>query len=87
MSQFPPPVNPDDLGRGPLIVGLTWTFASLAVIAVVLRFYVRIKLTSGPALDDWLMGVALVSASTKYTHLKTGRAGLFVMRAMLTISN
>ncbi|KAF2269979.1 integral membrane protein [Lojkania enalia] len=60
MSQFPPPVNPDDLGRGPMIMGLTWTFTSLAIVAVVLRFYVRIKLASGPALDDWLMGIALV---------------------------
>lgn len=62
MSQFPPPVNPDDLGRGPMIMGLTWTFTALAVIAVSLRFYLRSKLSSGPALEDWLMGAALVSA-------------------------
>lgn len=64
MSQLPVPVNPDDQGRGPLVMGLTWTFASVAIIAGVLRFYVRTKLAIGLCLDDWLMFAAIVRAST-----------------------
>ncbi|KID94232.1 integral membrane protein, partial [Metarhizium majus ARSEF 297] len=59
MSQLPVPVNPDDQGRGPLVMGLTWTFAGVAIIAGVLRFYVRTKLAIGLALDDWLMFAAI----------------------------
>ncbi|EFY97822.1 hypothetical protein X797_006445 [Metarhizium robertsii] len=59
MSQLPVPVNPDDQGRGPLVMGLTWTFATVAIIAGVLRFYVRTKLAIGLCLDDWLMFAAI----------------------------
>ncbi|KUJ18478.1 uncharacterized protein LY89DRAFT_780548 [Mollisia scopiformis] len=58
--EFPPAVNPDDPGRGPMIVGLTWTFTSLAVIAVALRFYVRKFVTRALGWDDWLMLFAVV---------------------------
>ncbi|KAM5492715.1 hypothetical protein MaudMau93_001431 [Microsporum audouinii] len=60
MSHMPLLINPDDLGRGPLIMALTWTFASLAAIAVALRYYVRIKLSNRLVLDDWLIGAALI---------------------------
>lgn len=61
----PPPVDPSDTGRGPMILGLTWTFAGIAIIAAALRSYVRVKVTKGLGLDDWLMNAAVVSA---YTH-------------------
>ncbi|KAI8946244.1 hypothetical protein F4801DRAFT_76181 [Xylaria longipes] len=43
-------------GSGPLILGLNWTFASLAIIAVGMRMWFRRRI--GYALDDWLMVVA-----------------------------
>lgn len=57
---FPPPVNPNDLGRGPMIVGLTWTFTILAMTAVALRIYVRKTVTKALGWDDWIMLVAVV---------------------------
>ncbi|KJZ71731.1 hypothetical protein HIM_08873 [Hirsutella minnesotensis 3608] len=58
---FPPPVDPDNLGRGPLIMGLTWTFTALAMVTVALRFHVRSRLRrSSFAWDDWLMLAAMI---------------------------
>ncbi|KAK6825859.1 hypothetical protein PG987_013353 [Apiospora arundinis] len=53
--QFPPPVNPDNLGRGPMIKGITWTFTIIAMIAVGLRLRVRWTLSKSWALEDWIM--------------------------------
>lgn len=61
---FPPPVNPDDPGNGPLIMGLLWTFTALATVAVGMRFYVRNKMR-GFKFDDWIMLVALVRDSSR----------------------
>lgn len=59
MSGLSEAVDYNDLGRGPLIMGLTWTFAGLAILAVMLRFYVRTKLGNGIILEDWLMLAAM----------------------------
>ncbi|KAK0630992.1 hypothetical protein B0T17DRAFT_236873 [Bombardia bombarda] len=59
--EFPPPRNPNDLGRGPLVMGLTWTFTGLAIITTVLRMFVRRKVGTrklGP--DDWIMFAAML---------------------------
>ncbi|KAK7990066.1 hypothetical protein PG989_010381 [Apiospora arundinis] len=75
MPVFPPPRNPNDLGRGPMLMGLTWTFTGLAVLTTLLRFYVRKRIGPHFAVDDWLMAAAaafqlaaqiLVSMSFKY---------------------
>ncbi|KAK3329997.1 hypothetical protein B0H66DRAFT_611191 [Apodospora peruviana] len=58
--EFPPARNPDDLGRGPVIIGFTWTFTLLAVMAATLRLYVRRKKAPGPSSDDWIMFVAML---------------------------
>lgn len=58
---FPPPVNPNDLGRGPLVVGMCWTFTSLCIIVIALRFYVRRRIHV-IGWDDWIMLAAVVSA-------------------------
>ena len=60
MPEFPPPVDPGDPGRGPLIMGFGWTFTILAIIAVGFRFYLRRRFGSGSGWDDWLMFIALV---------------------------
>ncbi|KAK8054933.1 hypothetical protein PG993_000160 [Apiospora rasikravindrae] len=57
---FPPPRNPHDLGRGPMVMGLTWTFTILAIVTTLLRFYVRRRIGPHPAPDDWLMLVAAI---------------------------
>ncbi|KAK0666046.1 hypothetical protein QBC41DRAFT_326642 [Cercophora samala] len=59
--QFPPPIDPDDPGRGPLVMGLNYSFTVLAMMAVALRFYVRRKVGNRTwGWDDWLMLVAVV---------------------------
>ncbi|KAK8102242.1 hypothetical protein PG984_015388 [Apiospora sp. TS-2023a] len=39
---FPTPVNPDDQGIWPLMIGIICTFTSLALIIIAVRLYVRI---------------------------------------------
>ncbi|KAK6844450.1 hypothetical protein PG995_014560 [Apiospora arundinis] len=53
--QFPPPVNPGNLGRGPMIMGITWTFTIIAMMVVGLRLHVRWMLSKSWALEDWIM--------------------------------
>ncbi|KAM7191677.1 hypothetical protein V8F33_008773 [Rhypophila sp. PSN 637] len=57
---FPPPVNPDDPGRGPLVIGFTWTFTSMGIIACSLRMLVSKKRKGGLGVDDWLMFTAML---------------------------
>ncbi|KAH8897332.1 hypothetical protein GQ53DRAFT_887691 [Thozetella sp. PMI_491] len=60
MASFSVPgQNPSDLGRGPAIVGVTWTFTVIAAGAVFLRLCVRKKVANRLGLDDWLMLLAL----------------------------
>ncbi|KAH7384631.1 hypothetical protein BKA66DRAFT_81944 [Pyrenochaeta sp. MPI-SDFR-AT-0127] len=59
-SAFPPPVNPSDPGRGPLVMGVTWTFSSLALVIVGMRFWVRIAVTKKISIEDWLMLLAVL---------------------------
>ncbi|KAI1742419.1 hypothetical protein F4680DRAFT_31749 [Xylaria scruposa] len=54
------PVNPGDPGRGPAIIGVTWTLTSLCSIFVAFRFYCRSQPPSRLGLDDWTILVALV---------------------------
>lgn len=61
MPMFPPPVNPSDLGRGPLVIGLTWTFSGLALIVVFVLFWIRIAVIKALKVEDWLILVAAVS--------------------------
>ncbi|KJZ74376.1 hypothetical protein HIM_06186 [Hirsutella minnesotensis 3608] len=58
---FPAVVNPGDPGRGPLIIGLLWTFTIAAVFLVALRFFIRWRLgRMGWGWDDWLMLIATI---------------------------
>ncbi|KAK4172410.1 hypothetical protein QBC36DRAFT_337969 [Triangularia setosa] len=57
---FPPPRNPDDPGRGPMVIGITWTFTGMAIIACSLRMLVSRKRKSGLGVDDWLMFAAML---------------------------
>ncbi|KAI1377947.1 hypothetical protein F4677DRAFT_414011 [Hypoxylon crocopeplum] len=59
-AAFPPPVNPDDLGRGPLVMGLTWTFSGLAVITTLLRLYVRKRIAPRLSIEDYLMVLSML---------------------------
>ncbi|KAI0009470.1 hypothetical protein F4779DRAFT_581727 [Xylariaceae sp. FL0662B] len=54
------PVDPNDPGIGPTIMGLTWTLTVLAILAVAARFYYRRQYRSFGSADDWIMLAALV---------------------------
>ncbi|KAK8137612.1 hypothetical protein PG984_003105 [Apiospora sp. TS-2023a] len=58
-EHFPPPQNPDDPGRGPLIMELTWTFTTISILALAVRFHVRRK-SRMLWWDDWIMLLALI---------------------------
>ncbi|EZF49847.1 hypothetical protein H103_06563 [Trichophyton rubrum CBS 288.86] len=62
----------DNPGRGPLIMGLTWSFAVLATITVGLRFYIRVELNNRPSLDDWLIAVALIFNFVSQSFVSVG---------------
>ncbi|KAI2777728.1 hypothetical protein F4815DRAFT_480482 [Daldinia loculata] len=47
-------------GRGPFIMGLTWTLTSLCIIVVSIRLYVNKRVQHSIAADDWIMLVATV---------------------------
>ncbi|TRX91997.1 hypothetical protein FHL15_007094 [Xylaria flabelliformis] len=53
-----PPADPGDLGRQPIIMGLTWALTSLCVVIVAARVYVRARILHGLLSDDWLMLIA-----------------------------
>ncbi|RYP46672.1 hypothetical protein DL768_007160 [Monosporascus sp. mg162] len=50
----------NDPGLGPTVMGLTWTFTSMAVIVVAFRFRVRRKVVRLVTADDWIMLIALI---------------------------
>jgi hypothetical protein len=54
-----PPVHPDDRGKGPALLAVSWTMTGLATIIVALRFVIRKRFVSWRA-DDWIMLAALV---------------------------
>ena len=60
-ATLPPQHDPNDPGRGPVIVGVTWALTSLSLFVVGLRFYVRRRVLHGLSSDDWLMLLAVVS--------------------------
>lgn len=66
LMALPPPIHPEDLGRGPLVMGVTWSFSGLALIAVGVRFWVRIAVTKQLKIEDWLMLLAVVGTSLEY---------------------
>lgn len=59
-ADIPPPRNPDDLGLGPVVMGITWTFTALASISTALRLYTRKRIAPHLAIEDWLMAIAMV---------------------------
>ncbi|KAJ4371316.1 hypothetical protein N0V83_004533 [Neocucurbitaria cava] len=60
LMALPPPIHPEDPGRGPLVMGVTWSFSVLALITVGMRFWVRIVVTKQVKIEDWLMLLAVL---------------------------
>ncbi|KAJ8123866.1 hypothetical protein ONZ43_g281 [Nemania bipapillata] len=54
------PVNPGDPGRGPAIIGVTWTLTTLASAFVAARMYIRSRPPSRVGWDDWTIVLALI---------------------------
>jgi len=73
----PPPVSPevrarlenDDLGS--TIVGVTVSFTVLALTAVLLRFYTRVRLIKNFGAEDWLMLVSMVRIRESHNEICT----------------
>ncbi|KAK0712208.1 hypothetical protein B0T21DRAFT_454743 [Apiosordaria backusii] len=66
---FPPPRNPNDPGRGPMVIGITWAFTGMAVIACSLRMMVGWKRKRGLGIDDWLMFIAMLLQIVNQTFI------------------
>ena len=47
--------------RGPIILGVAWIFTTLALLAVGARLFGKLKLTRNFGLDDFLIGLSMVS--------------------------
>jgi hypothetical protein len=54
----PPPLNPDNPGRGIWFMGLTWTLTILSLLTVGIRFWIRLAITLMIYIEDWIMLVA-----------------------------
>lgn len=50
--------NPSDPDHGPLILSVSWTLTTLALILIVMRFHVRINILHALGADDWVMLLA-----------------------------
>ena len=50
--------------RGPELLGVNWFFAISALLAVLMRCYVRIGIVKKFGLDDWMMAAATVCDSS-----------------------
>ncbi|KAI1779312.1 hypothetical protein F4818DRAFT_438094 [Hypoxylon cercidicola] len=59
-SEYPPPIDPDNPGRGPMVIGVTWLFMIISGLVVALRLRLRQKVKLGWGWDDWLMLLAVV---------------------------
>jgi hypothetical protein len=46
--------------RGPELLGVNIAFVVTAVLAYMLRVFVRVKMVKAFGFDDWLMGIAMV---------------------------
>lgn len=57
---LPPPLG-NDLNKGSIINATNWTFTALALIAVGVRLFGRLKLTHNTGWDDFWIVVAVVS--------------------------
>jgi hypothetical protein len=66
---LPPPLTSDELAytNAPQLLAITGSFFSLAALAVVLRCYVRLRLLKIFGADDYVMLLAMVSASIMTT--------------------
>lgn len=54
------PLNPGDLGRGPVIMGVTWALTGVSLIIVSTRVYFRWKRPRTLAWDDAFIVAAMV---------------------------
>lgn len=75
---------PPDVNRGPMIVGISWASASLAIVAVALRISIRFK-KRAHGWDDYVIYTALVSVSSSplYITLITSTQAMSIYGAIL----
>lgn len=75
MTAPPPVIDRDNLGQGPLIMGVTWTFQILSIVAIIARLTVRKVKAITWSWDDYLMLLAVLLqlglqalTTNSYTH-------------------
>lgn len=56
--------------RGPMLNGISWIESVLVVIAIIVRFYVRVKIIHEVRLDDWTMLGAVVRSNTSFILIR-----------------
>ncbi|KAI0143701.1 hypothetical protein GGR57DRAFT_507849 [Xylariaceae sp. FL1272] len=49
----------ENLGRGPLIIGIIWALSVVCIVLVSTRIYVRLRILRATGSDDWLMLLAV----------------------------
>lgn len=58
---YPPPNYENPITRGDGLLVVNWTFISITVLFVALRFYSRIVVKQWYGIDDSMIAIALVS--------------------------
>ena len=58
-----------NVDRGPAFLGVALAFAATALVFVVLRIWVRVRMIHNTGLDDYLILLAMVSRATTSTLL------------------
>lgn len=56
--------------RGPMLNGISWMESALVIIAISVRFYVRVKIMHEVQLDDWTMLGAVVCINALFDLIK-----------------
>ena len=59
------PSNIPSSSRVALVLGVSWTVCNIAVVCVLLRSWIRIKIFSQFSIDDYLMVLAMVSPTER----------------------
>lgn len=56
--------------RGPILDGISWIESVIVIIAIVVRFYVSIKIMRGVKLEDWIMLGAVVCMNALFKLIR-----------------
>lgn len=55
-------------GNGPMLLGIVWTFTTLALMSMLLRLYVRCFVIRAAGRDDYVIALCFVRNETGSIH-------------------